>query len=123
MSALYPIIAVILTAFGAVWLQNKRLSGKVADTDASELWKESASIREDYRERLNSQNDRIVKLETRVAEAERSNNKLAERNIELLAQLREAEAKLHECQDKLAEVERENQSLRNTIRSHIDESK
>lgn len=122
MNALYPVIAVVITAFGAVWLQNKRLSGKVADTDASELWKESASIREDYRDRIQGQNDRIVRLEERVANAESANNSLRERNIELLGKLLDAERSLADCQEKLADVERENQSLRETIRSHIDES-
>jgi chromosome segregation ATPase len=122
MNALYPIIAVVITAFGAVWLQNKRLSGKVEDSDASELWKESASIREDYREQINVDRERIARLEERVARAEERNTKLAEENLELRKKLSEAEVALHECQDKLAAVERENESLRNTIRRHLDES-
>jgi septal ring factor EnvC (AmiA/AmiB activator) len=121
-SALYPIIAVIITAFGAVWLQNKRLSGKIDTSEAASLWQEAASQREDYRERLSSQNDRITKLEERIARAEERNTKLAEQNIELRQELAEAEVALHECQDKLAAVERENESLRNTIRRHLDES-
>lgn len=122
MNALYPIIAAVIAAVGAVWLQNKRLSGKVETSEAASLWQEAASQREDYRERINAQNDRIAKLEERVARAEERNTKLAEENIELRRKLSDTEVTLHECQDKLADVERENESLRNTIRSHIDES-
>jgi predicted RNase H-like nuclease (RuvC/YqgF family) len=77
----------------------RRLSGKVSTSEASELWKESSSIREDYRDRLRYSDEQLRRLESRISALEESNNELREENHRLRktceALTRENEA-LHE---------------------------
>lgn len=73
------IIALIAACVGpliAYISANKKLSGKIGTSEAESLWAESASIREDYRARLDQANKRINALEERNTELERSHSKL-----------------------------------------------
>lgn len=79
--------AILIGPIGAFIVATRRLSGKIATSDAGELWSESASIREDYRQRLEKADARQAVLEARVAQLEDANNKLFRENIELRQRL------------------------------------
>lgn len=121
--ALAGLLGAAIAALGAYITANRRLSGRVAQSEASSLWEESASIRHDYREQINADRERIARLEERVASAEHRNTELAEKNLELARQLAAAEATIAELQrdlgearEEVADCKRENESLRTTIR-------
>lgn len=75
------VAAVVFGALGTYLAVVRKLSGKIATTDASELWKESAAIRADYRDQLAASAKRIADLEARVAQLERLNNQLERENF------------------------------------------
>jgi chromosome segregation ATPase len=77
------IAAALIAPVGAYLLAARRMSGKIATSDASQLWQESKSIRDDYRARLNDAADRAMRLEVRVADLEGTNTKLIQENFEL----------------------------------------
>lgn len=74
------IAAIVIAPLVSYLAASRRLSGKIATSDADALWTESRSIREDYRARLDAGNKRIAELEARVAEVEKLNNSLTSKN-------------------------------------------
>lgn len=80
------------------------------------MWKESASIREDYRGRIAEAEKRQAHLEERLSKVEERNIELSKENIELRASNAEKAMVLERCQTRLAQLERENQTLKVTIR-------
>lgn len=69
-------LAAVLGPLTAYIVAVRRLSGKIATSDASELWKESAAIRSDYREQLAVAAERLRSLEARVEALEAENAQL-----------------------------------------------
>jgi chromosome segregation ATPase len=96
-AVLIPIGVAIVTALGAYLASVRRLSGKIGTSEASDLWEESASIREDYRTRLNFAEARAIRLEERV-------DKLEDLNQLLSIDNRDLRIKLGECERELAQL-------------------
>lgn len=75
------ITAPIVAATGAVLIARRSSSGKIATSDASDLWAESQSIRRELR-------DRVVVLEAKVADLETAREKdrqqIADLKVELI---------------------------------------
>lgn len=75
---------------GAYLIAAKRMSGRIANSDAEQLWAESKSIRDWSTDRLNAQDKEILQLrgditelEKKVSAYEAENNLLKERIDEL----------------------------------------
>jgi predicted nuclease with TOPRIM domain len=86
--------AALLTYLGVV----RRTSGKIATTEASQLWAESAAIRESFREENEVLRQRIDRLEAMVDQLNGDNRALRQLNSQLAERVRllEAEnARLH----------------------------
>lgn len=74
------VIALIVAAIGPLLsylAAARKLSGRIRDTDATELWAESRSIREWSTARVKDLQDHIEELEERMSELEGTNLKLA----------------------------------------------
>lgn len=54
----------------------RRASGRVETTEASELWSEARTMREDYRKQLETALELIERLRTRISELESDNYEL-----------------------------------------------
>lgn len=79
-------VAVLAAVFGPLLTYlaaARQLSGRVATSDASSLWAESASIREDYRTRITELNGVVDRCEKRIEELEKRNAELAKENNNL----------------------------------------
>lgn len=107
---------VALTALGAFIVQSRRISGRIASSEATSLWDESSKIRTYLAEQLEADRKRITDLEARVASAEAGNVALARENLELIRKLTAAESTIVELRGDLDDLARENESLRSTIR-------
>jgi hypothetical protein len=81
-------VIVALIAYVAA-VRNAR--GKIATSEASDLWEESRAIRADYAIRLARCDDRISQLEDRSALIQAANDALAEKNQTLQRRVRELE--------------------------------
>jgi FtsZ-binding cell division protein ZapB len=84
------VVALVVATIGplvAYLGASRKLSGKIDTSEAADLWLESSRIRDDYRNRLDKANVRIVELETRVAHLEGENNSLVRENISLHARI------------------------------------
>jgi uncharacterized protein YlxW (UPF0749 family) len=68
------LIAAAIAALGSYLVTARKLSGSVGSSDAEQLWRESRSMRDEYR--------------ARIAELVEENNKLRERVAVLEAQVR-----------------------------------
>lgn len=99
-----PLIAYLTAA--------RKLSGRVATTDADELWAESRALRDDYREQLTVTQGRQARLEERVADLEKRNTDLARENVELRREAAEAERTITDLRERVEELERENAELK-----------
>lgn len=94
-------VGTALGALTAYWLARKRMSGKVATTDADALWDEANALRRDYREQNAKLMARIDALEReieayrkesvmkddRIRHLEDENQRLTARVVELEARL------------------------------------
>lgn len=90
---------------------NRKLSGKIGTSEASSLWEESRSIREDLHAQLQKATDRILDLERRVSNAEAQNNTLIRENYALTAKNNAYEATIAELNIRLDLLEKENARL------------
>lgn len=73
----------LIAPVGAYLVASRKLSGQIKDSDATELWAESKSIREWATQRIKELNAHIDLLELRLAEVERQNFDLVEENRKL----------------------------------------
>lgn len=64
----------------------KRLSGRIKNSEASDLWAESRSIRDWSTAQVKELNDQIDRMEIRLTELELKNGELLEENKRLLQQ-------------------------------------
>lgn len=92
LSVLIPVTIALVGPIGAYLVASRRLSGKIGTSEAGDLWKESQSIRNDYRDRLGVADDRTRDLEKRVAKLEELNNDLVRENIHCRGEVAELKA-------------------------------
>lgn len=114
-----PVVVAVVATLGSYLAASRRLSGRIATSEAASLWEESRSIREEYRERLAAAEARQAKLEERMADMEQLNLKLSRENSELKIRNRELVQLCERLQDKIDQLVRENRSLKETIRKVI----
>jgi uncharacterized protein YqfA (UPF0365 family) len=60
------IIAAVIAALGTYLLAARRFSGKIATSEANQLWKEAAAIREDCRKQVTELRAYVVSLEALI---------------------------------------------------------
>lgn len=86
-SAIDPVVGVVAGALVSgiigVVVASRRMSGKIKTSSADELWEESRSIRNDYRDRLNSSYERQAAVEGRMANIEAKHAECVEENSKL----------------------------------------
>lgn len=99
------IVVAMIAAGGSYLVALRRLSGKIATSEAAELWQESKAIREDYRERLAS-------LEARVAQLEQQNNELVAANLKLRENKNKLESTVASLLARAKSLEEKNARLR-----------
>lgn len=103
-AALAAVAGAIVAALGAYVAAARRLSGKVSTSEAGELWQESAAIRQDYRDRLHSADDRQARLEERVAKLEQRNSELAAEVVQLMREALELQRTIGRLRDERDEA-------------------
>jgi predicted RNase H-like nuclease (RuvC/YqgF family) len=84
------VLAIVVAPLVGYIGATRKLSGKIATSEAGSLWEESRAIREDYARRLAECDARIQRLEARVRELETDNSALLRENFELTARLASA---------------------------------
>lgn len=95
--SLVAVVIALVGPLGAYLVSARQLSGKIKNSEASELWAESRSIREWSSERIKECHEHIVELEQRLDELEEENRNLVsllQKEKAEVARLRE-EAKQH----------------------------
>ena len=78
-----------LSAILAFLAAARRLSGRVATSEASQLWEESRSIRDDYRRQIERLTKTLLLCEARVDLLERRNEELTRENAKLTFMIEE----------------------------------
>lgn len=116
------ILVAVIPALGAYLAASRRLSGNIQTSEASSLWAESADIRKDYRDRLAHAEERLASAEARIARAESENTDLRRENTELKGRNADLARACERLRARIEEVERENQSLKNTIRRALPDA-
>jgi predicted RNase H-like nuclease (RuvC/YqgF family) len=107
LAAIVAIVGPLAGYLGA----SRKLSGKIGTSEASQLWAESASIRHEYREQLQTSATRTTALEERVANLERRNNELARENFELTKKVSEYETTIRDLRAQVATLEAQVRTL------------
>lgn len=67
-----PVVVALLAALGGWLVAARRLSGRIATSEAADLWKEAGAIRNDYRARLAMSDERVKDLELRLRDCEQA---------------------------------------------------
>jgi uncharacterized coiled-coil DUF342 family protein len=95
-----PVVGVILAAvvgpMGAYIVAARKMSGQIKDSEATELWAESRSIREWSTSRVKELDDHVNELELRLTELEIKNGELASENRRLVREAVEAQVTIQE---------------------------
>jgi chromosome segregation ATPase len=81
--ALAGVLTALVSSLGAYLMAARRMSGRISTSSASDLWAESRSIREDYREQIARRDARATKLEDRIAACEQLKDTLTNKIAEL----------------------------------------
>lgn len=95
-------IAPLLTYLAAA----RRLSGRIKDSEASDLWAESKAIRDWSTQRVRELHDEIEHLENRVNALDQKNFKLGEENRRLTREVYNLRSRIQHLQDEKASVAR-----------------
>lgn len=102
LAAVDPVIGVVLVALispiGAYIMAARRMSGKIATSDAEQLWAESKAIRDWSAERLRAADNEIAELRKRVDRLWRRIRELEDRNLELEDELEAAHNRIFELE-------------------------
>ncbi len=85
------VVALVGPLFGYLAAARK-MSGRIQTTEASDLWAESASIREWSASRIKTLNALVAKLENRVDELEQEREELISDKLSLMRRLSDCEA-------------------------------
>lgn len=117
--AFFALIAAIIGPLITYIAANRKLSGKISTSEAESLWAESASMREDYRTRLDQANKRISDLEARFTESERRGNELERQNIDLVSQLTHKDQIIETLREESGEFAKQVAMLKRTIRKML----
>lgn len=115
LAALGVVLAAVVGGLVTYLVAARQLSGRVATTDAAELWKESGAIRDDYRDQIAQAAGRVTALEGRVAGLEARNNELQQRNIELQRQTLSYEATIAAQAARIDKLVSEVESLKTLV--------
>lgn len=106
------LVAAVAGPLGAYIVAARRFSGKIASSDATDLWKESSAIREWSSTQIAVLSQHVAKLEERVSSLEGSNEDLSRENRTLLrenqklhGQVRGLSAELASCRRRVTELE------------------
>lgn len=102
-----PIVVAALAPVGAYFVAARRMRGQIAESNSKELWTESRSIRDDYRDRISSSDKRVLALESRVAKLEGDNNDLVRENLMLRAKVDALEALVASLRETITRLEGE----------------
>lgn len=109
------IIGAVVASLGTYIAAARRLSGKIDTSEAQSLWAESASIRDDYRNRIAHAEERQAALEKRVADLEKANTDLRNENLGLRERNLECERSIATLEERCSHLSEENSKLRRTI--------
>jgi hypothetical protein len=93
-SVIVPFAGTVIVALVAYLAAVRNARGKIATSEASDLWEESRAIRADYAARLARCDERIAQQEDRITIIQAANDALAERNQTLQRRVRELEGAL-----------------------------
>lgn len=77
-SVVIPILTIFIGPLLAYLVASRRLSGDIQTSEATDLWRESASIREDYRDQIRILTARVRELEGQLAKCMAETNRLRE---------------------------------------------
>lgn len=106
------VIVALVAALGAPVLTYivavRKLSGKIATSEAADLWAESGKIRLEYREQIATLTGRCRRLEEQL-------DGLMSNSGALKAQIAEQAQTIGECRMKIAKLELENTNLKGEI--------
>lgn len=111
-AALVAVIAALAGPLLTYLVAARRLSGKIATSDASDLWTESRSIREDYQRRIEELNAVVARCEKRIELLEDRNKALYLENGQLKRMIEEHEATIAELRLHVHRLGDENVALR-----------
>lgn len=106
--AMGGIIVAIISSLVTYLIAARNLSGKIKNSDASQLWAESRSIREWSMERVKELDAHIDRLEQRVIEVEKRNTALAEEN-------RKLQREIYDLRNTINEMQTQNTTLTNLL--------
>lgn len=99
--------AILIAPLVGYLTASRRLSGKIGTSSADQLWAESKSIREDYREQIRRANAHVTELEARIQTCEMRCEKLTKEKRVLEIQILDHEALL----ERIEHLEVENSRL------------
>jgi chromosome segregation ATPase len=109
---LIAIVAAIAGPLGAYLVAARRFSGKIASSDATDLWKESSAIREWSGSQIAALSENVTRLEQRVRDLENAERELARENTVLVreneklhGQVRALSTELSACHRRISELE------------------
>lgn len=87
-AALFGLAGTLAGALAIYLTAIRKLSGRISTSEATDLWKESKAMRDDYREQLTAAEARTAALEARIVKLEARNSGLVQENVELREKVR-----------------------------------
>jgi chromosome segregation ATPase len=125
-AAIDPVLGIIIAAIvgplGAYLLAARKLSGRVATSDATDLWAESRSIRQWSTARIEALDMEVSLLRTRIGLVEQQNDALARENSRLMEQIHELNETIGELRAEIVALTKELRASRERVKELEDEA-
>jgi chromosome segregation ATPase len=116
------VIAAIVGPLGAYLLAARKLSGKVATSDATDLWAESRSIREWSTARIGALDMEVSLLRARIGLVEQQNDSLSRENSRLMEQIHDLNETITELREEITGLTKELRSSRERVKELEDDA-
>lgn len=111
-AAIIALVAAFTTPLLGYLVATRRLSGRIATSEATDLWKEASKMREDYLKRIDQLTMLVQTCQARIEELERRNDQLHRENSDLRETVEAHELTISELRKLVHDISEENKVLK-----------
>lgn len=109
------VVIALVAALGSFLAVARRLSGKIATSEATSLWEESSKLRQEYKDEIRQLRGDLHDCVLRVGHLEEKNRSLSRENADLRRTIEEHEETIRTLRAEVARLTADNVEMRTQL--------